>query len=294
MNNDFALSAPDILAPAPTQAPGTRVAAPDQEPTLLLAREFESMLILQMLRQMQQSVTADGGDETGFGSNPLGDTLFQEVAQQLSRSGGFGLADGLAEAMDRGRGGLTANPLDAQPSPMPPSIERRTLPIDREPFPLPDAAVPLPMDSRVSSNFGWREDPFSGDRRFHGGVDIPAPQGRDVPAARAGRVVFAGAQGGYGRTVVVEHDNGVRTRYAHLASTQVAEGDRVRAGQVVGQVGQTGRATGPHLHFEVIQAGQRVDPHLAARRFAEALKKVGPVADFPNGGPDDGPGIAVE
>lgn len=84
-----------------------------------------------------------------------------------------------------------------------------------------------------------------------------------MPAAGAGRVVAAGDQGAYGLTVVLEHDNGVRTRYAHLSALQVQPGQEIARGTVVGRVGQSGRATGPHLHFEVLVNGQRVDPTLA-------------------------------
>jgi murein DD-endopeptidase MepM/ murein hydrolase activator NlpD len=116
------------------------------------------------------------------------------------------------------------------------------------------------LQGRVTSEFGWRSDPITGAARFHRGIDIAAAYGREVPAAADGTVAFAGTQGGYGNLVVVRHANGAETRYAHLSQLDVREGDEVRAGDVVGRVGQTGRATGPHLHFELREAGQPVDP----------------------------------
>jgi murein DD-endopeptidase MepM/ murein hydrolase activator NlpD len=148
-----------------------------------------------------------------------------------------------------------------------------------------DTAVPLPILAPVSSPVGYRADPFSGARRFHAGVDIAAAYGREVPSAGAGEVVFSGAQGGYGNTVVVEHANGVRTRYAHLSSIQVEAGAIVDAGTVVGRVGSSGRSTGPHLHFEVLQDGQPVNPAVAVTQFAGLLKLQGVVADLPSSQP---------
>jgi murein DD-endopeptidase MepM/ murein hydrolase activator NlpD len=81
-----------------------------------------------------------------------------------------------------------------------------------------------------------------------------------VPAAAPGRVVEAGDCGPYGTTIVLKHGDGVRTRYAHLSAMNVGVGDRVLQGQEIGRVGQSGRATGPHLHFEVLRDGQRIDP----------------------------------
>jgi murein DD-endopeptidase MepM/ murein hydrolase activator NlpD len=112
-------------------------------------------------------------------------------------------------------------------------------------------------------------------------VDIAAAYGREVPAVDGGQVVFSGAQGGYGNTVVIEHAGGIRTRYAHLSSMQVEAGQRVGAGTVIGRVGNTGRSTGAHLHFEVLQDGQPVDPAAAATRFASRLKVRGFDADLP-------------
>ena len=119
-----------------------------------------------------------------------------------------------------------------------------------------------PLDSGyISSGFGTRRDPINGSQRFHEGIDIAAPIGTQIHAVDNGKVVFAGKQGGYGNTVIIEHSNGVRTRYAHAESLSVSVGDVVEAGQVVGKVGSTGRSTGPHLHFEVIgKDGQHLNP----------------------------------
>ncbi|MGH9901155.1 MAG: peptidoglycan DD-metalloendopeptidase family protein, partial [Pyrinomonadaceae bacterium] len=118
----------------------------------------------------------------------------------------------------------------------------------------------MPVRGRVSSNFGTRRDPFHGRRRSHTGVDIVAPLGTPVGAAAHGTVVFAGRDGGYGNTVVLEHADGRRTRYAHAERLYVSAGEHVAAGQVIAAVGSTGRSTGPHLHFEVIERGRHANP----------------------------------
>jgi hypothetical protein len=112
----------------------------------------------------------------------------------------------------------------------------------------------------ISSLFGLRYDPLDGNRRLHRGLDLSAEKGELVEAAAAGWVVRAGPSGGYGLMVEVRHPGDVTTRYGHLSSTLCTPGDAVEAGQPLGLVGQTGRATGPHLHFEVWRAGTVVDP----------------------------------
>lgn len=114
---------------------------------------------------------------------------------------------------------------------------------------------------RISSEYGKRRDPkLRGRYRVHHGVDIRAPKGSPVLAFKGGTVIRAGAFGGYGRTVEVRQYDGMVARYAHLNSMLVKEGDDVSAGTRLGEVGRTGRATGAHLHFELLRDGESLDP----------------------------------
>jgi murein DD-endopeptidase MepM/ murein hydrolase activator NlpD len=106
----------------------------------------------------------------------------------------------------------------------------------------------------VSSRFGWRYG------RMHAGIDLAAPTGTDILAANNGVVVFSGWQGGYGRTVIIDHGNGKQTRYAHCQRLMVSQGQRVRQGERIGLVGNTGHSTGSHLHFEVLVHGVARNP----------------------------------
>lgn len=111
-----------------------------------------------------------------------------------------------------------------------------------------------------SSNFGYRSDPFTGERAFHEGIDFISPLGTAVSAAAAGVVSMAEQQSDYGNIVEIDHGNGLATRYAHLSKRDVNVGDVVLKGQKIAEVGSTGRSTGPHLHFEVLDNRQPVDP----------------------------------
>jgi murein DD-endopeptidase MepM/ murein hydrolase activator NlpD len=121
----------------------------------------------------------------------------------------------------------------------------------------------VPIQDAESSGFGWRDDPFHHVSRFHSGTDIHAQAGTPVLAAGDGVVVFAGRQGGYGNIVYVDHGGGVVTCYAHLRKIVTHKDAVIAAGETVGEVGSTGRATGPHLHFEVRLDGRPVDPNMA-------------------------------
>ncbi|MBZ4394983.1 M23 family metallopeptidase [Myxococcus sp. MISCRS1] len=108
-----------------------------------------------------------------------------------------------------------------------------------------------PARGWVTSDFGQRVDPYTADRVMHSGLDIAAPHGKEVYAPSDGTVVFAGLEGGYGNVIVVDHGYGIKTRYGHLAKMLVKAGDRVKRGALIAAVGNTGRSTGPHLHYEV-------------------------------------------
>jgi murein DD-endopeptidase MepM/ murein hydrolase activator NlpD len=112
----------------------------------------------------------------------------------------------------------------------------------------------------LSSSFGWRIDPFSGQKSFHEGLDFPSEPGTPIAAAASGKVIFADVHPQYGKMVEIDHGNGLVTRYAHASRLFVKEGDLVVRGQKVATVGSTGRATGPHLHFEVRLNGVPQNP----------------------------------
>ncbi len=112
----------------------------------------------------------------------------------------------------------------------------------------------------LSSSFGWRIDPFSGQKSFHEGLDFPSESGTPIVAAASGKVIFADVHPQYGKMVEIDHGNGLVTRYAHASKLFVKEGDFIVRGQKVAAVGSTGRATGPHLHFEVRLNGVPQNP----------------------------------
>ncbi|MCX2722502.1 M23 family metallopeptidase [Roseibium salinum] len=110
---------------------------------------------------------------------------------------------------------------------------------------------PVHNGAAVSSSYGPRVDPFLGRLAMHTGIDFKAPYGARVFATAPGTVISAERHGGYGKMVEIHHANGFTTRYAHLSRLQVKEGDHVLAGDLIGNVGSTGRSTGPHLHYEI-------------------------------------------
>lgn len=118
-----------------------------------------------------------------------------------------------------------------------------------------------PLMGRLLSHFGRRQDPFYGHQAFHAGVDISAPTGAAVRVTADGIVVSAQWGGAYGKLIVVDHNNGLQTYYAHLSRMDVIPGQEVRMGQVIGGSGATGRVTSPHLHYEVRRSGGPVNPY---------------------------------
>jgi len=126
----------------------------------------------------------------------------------------------------------------------------------------------VPVVGFYSDGFGWRNDPFTGEREFHKGLDLVAPSGTLVHAAADGVVTRSGRMSGYGKMIHISHGFGHGTRYGHLSEILVQPGQRVHLGDAIGRVGSTGRSSGPHLHYEVFQGDRQVDP----RKFLGATR----------------------
>jgi murein DD-endopeptidase MepM/ murein hydrolase activator NlpD len=198
------------------------------------AQEFASFLYMEVLKAMRATLPKDGLFENESLSRDIYSSMFDtEIARVLARRD----ATGFAETVER-------------------AIEKLT------PASQPPSARGAPVAGVVSSSFGLRHHPISGDKHFHGGVDIAAPAGAEIKAAGPGKVTFSGMAKGYGNLVEIDHGDGTVSRYAHNAANLVAVGDEVQVGQIIATVGSTGRATGPHVHFEVRQGGKPVDPSI--------------------------------
>lgn len=269
----------------------------DREKLKTIAAEFESMLLVQVLKDMRRSGSweEEGGGET-LGAESLFEMLDVELATHLSKVKGLGLGRQLEEAFDRLQpsapattaapanvdapvGAAAVAPAVAKATPAAPARQHVQAAATTE-KPVHDvvsavkvaaeqladapsavAGMLRPVAGAVTSAFGWRRHPITKDVKFHQGVDLRAAYGQEVQAAAAGTVVFSGDRGGYGATVEIEHQDGTRTRYAHLSARLVKPGDEISAGQALGRAGKSGAATGTHLHFEVIAAdGRRVQP----------------------------------
>lgn len=260
------------------EQPGTlqddvRTKAEDYAKAKTLAVQFEAMLMTQMLRQMKDSMAPESGNE-GLGGAVFGDTVNMELGMALTKAGGVGVAESLMKSLERlnqqpGQSEVEAAAAAAGV----PFGANFSAPAVAMPFGMPSPMMPLTPDAAISSDFGWRNDPIHGQQRFHAGLDLKVAYGQEVRAASGGVVKFAGEQSGYGTTVVVDHGDGLETRYAHLSSADVKAGAQVEAGQTIARSGNSGRSTGAHLHFEVRQNGQPIDP--------ERVIGFHPVADLP-------------
>ncbi len=118
-----------------------------------------------------------------------------------------------------------------------------------------------PVKGRVTSSYGKRRDPLNKKSAFHPGVDLRGKRGEEVKCTADGVVKKAFKNGGYGKFVMIDHGNGYTTSFAHMQKYLVRRGDRVKRGQVIGLVGNTGRSTGPHLHYEVALDGKTINPY---------------------------------
>jgi murein DD-endopeptidase MepM/ murein hydrolase activator NlpD len=194
-------------------------------------------------------------------------------AEQAIR--GFGLNPGTILASARtAQGGPFEKLSTSRDGSLDPRFERLALSLARmDALERGLSGIPqvMPADMRmITSGFGYRSDPINGGAAMHAGLDFCGPVGSPIHAAAQGRVTFVGTKQGYGKVVEVSHGNGMMTRYAHMSAWKAKVGRTVDAGEVIGLIGNTGRSTGPHLHFEVHVHGRAVNP----RPFLETAPHV--------------------
>ncbi len=229
------------------------------------AMEFEALLLTQLTAALNPA--SDEAEDNLFsstGADMYKNMFGEQIAKIMASNGGIGVADTILRQ------------LREKASAKSPALERAiqaAQAVQQETRDIPALKVngttkaedlpttwQAPVAGRVTSDFGVRTDPLNGQQRSHHGIDIAAPRGTPIGAAAAGTVVFVGKRGGYGNTVIIEQTDGKQTLYAHADQLLVQVGETVNAGQTIATVGSTGRSTGPHLHFEVRENGQPVDP----------------------------------
>jgi murein DD-endopeptidase MepM/ murein hydrolase activator NlpD len=220
------------------------------------------------LRRLLAEARPQGGGmlDGGFAGDTFKEMLDEAVADKVAAAGGLGMGDLFARQLSGGHElPPTAGAL-GHPTPAGGALGHPT-PAGALDFPAPGhAALPgaaplaMPVIGRATSAYGLRADPVHHAQELHPGLDLAAPTGAPVGAAAGGTVTHAGPAGTYGNLVIIRHDDGLETRYAHLSAVEAKVGARVEPGQVVGRVGSTGNSTGPHLHFEVRRDGKPLDP----------------------------------
>jgi murein DD-endopeptidase MepM/ murein hydrolase activator NlpD len=210
---------------------------------------------------LRQLLSASGAFKPAnvAGGQLRADMFIEAMADAVAKGGGLGIARMLQESM--GDAGADPGAALAGGGMMRADLLAEAEAPDR---PAPGSGLPqgLPKGAgkQVTSSFGHRSDPLDGSDKFHAGIDLRAAAGDPIRAAGQGVVRRAGPRAGYGNAVEVDHGGGVTTLYAHASEVLVNPGEKVAAQQEIARVGQTGRATGPHLHFEVRVNDRQVDP----------------------------------
>ena len=249
------------------------------------SRMFESYFLQQLMKEMRKTVGKSGLISGGKGEEMFTDMLDQAQSDRATAVRSMGIAELIERQMTRDktkspaaeRMKLPGNQV-AQGQNLPAAGALRTPSYFRSGYQrrsgsdeAASGGLIMPVNGEVSSAFGSRIHPVSGEVREHQGVDLAAPLGAPVKAARAGRVSFAGELGDYGKLVVVTHDDGSSAYYGHLDTMEVSVGQRVAQGQGLAAVGQTGLTTGPHLHFEIRDSSGRAQDPLP--RLARGLNQ---------------------
>lgn len=253
----FAVSAADLKSGAG--------AASDKEDIKKAAQDFEAIFINYMLKTMRETVSKSGLLHGGNAEEMYTSMMDEELSKAIAQKGGIGLGSILLKefGMDKGAGHLqegfaheASKIIDARPYIKMPET-KGTVNTDE---PIQTLKFRSPIAGILSSGYGYRNDPFKQDIKFHHGVDIAAKEGTEVYPSAPGVVIFSGWKDGYGNMVEIRHNNGYVTRYGHNAKNLVKEGDNVDGNMPIAHVGSTGKSTGSHLHFEIKKDGVTQNP----------------------------------
>jgi len=197
-----------------------------------VAKQIEGMFFKMLLSEMRKGLPEGGFLGGGATGNMFGSLFDEAIAEKASAGMNLGVADAMLAQL-----GGSGNPTAGQPS-----------------------GSHWPLAGKLTSAYGLRADPFTGQPAFHHGLDIAAAAGTPIASMSSGVVIQAGSAEGLGNTVRVRVDPSTEIIYGHCGKLRVRPGQQVHQGETVGEVGQTGRATGPHLHLEVRRQGQSLDP----------------------------------
>lgn len=179
------------------------------------------------------------------------------IDTQLSVINGFLISRGITSTLKEPSGGEADNDIISPDE----AIDFYKKYLDKIAYNISYTPIGLPFNGSITSEYGHRENPFSGTNiETHKGLDIRGPMGAPVKAMAKGVVIFAGSRGGFGNCVIVKHGNGLETLYGHLSKISVSAGKKIKIGEKLGNIGSTGRSTGPHLHYEVRRNGHQINP----------------------------------
>jgi murein DD-endopeptidase MepM/ murein hydrolase activator NlpD len=224
-----------------------------------IAQLTQEMLTIRERTAYIQDSLASAVEGSGSGARAQGGIEF--TPQKVSKSpkpGSSGSPQHLSipEAETASLSLKDLSQLDAELNQVVRALKRRQEKLDH----TPSASPVDPRESWISSSYGVRISPFTGEEQFHPGVDIAGAEGTSIMAPAKGMVVFVGKEGSLGLTVRIKHDSVYETTYGHLRKTAVQKGQRVDRGNVIGYMGNTGRSTGPHLHYAIAKNGKIVNP----------------------------------
>lgn len=246
----------------PAETPTTEVS---QTRMKAAVKELEALFIYELLKEMRKS-TQGGLLGKGLGNDIYSSLFDMEMARMLAGRG-IGLGESILKQLN-GRTGKA----ESDPSITPKDEKAAALNgLERQPVSEPsprsapkaipsESSLRFPVEGRISSHFGVREDPLNGKEKFHGGIDIAAPLGQEIFPIKKGRVIFSGLTQGYGNTLVIDHGDGYISKYAHNLTNLVTQGDEVDPDHAIALIGSTGRSTGPHLHLEIQFNGEKINP----------------------------------
>lgn len=202
-------------------------------------KQFESVFTYEILKSMRNSIQKCDLFSGGQAEEIYQSMLDQELSKNMAGQGDNSIANMLYQQLKQIDNIRESADIEGS--------DDKTLPI-------------WPLKARISSSFGWRKDPFTGEKKFHEGIDLAAKEGTDIKAVMSGKVQITDNQKGYGKIVILDHGHGFETLYAHNSDIMVKAGDWVTKGSTIAKVGSTGRSTGAHLHFEVKRDGKNLDP----------------------------------